>query len=175
MSLAAADLRRWVRELRSLVVTITPPALHAQGLGAALADLASTLEGRGIDVTVDVEDVDGIDEASETLLYRAAQEAVRNIAKHAEATEVTLTVARRTEPTGRSEQLVLTVRDDGRGFDAVAHSPRRHGSVGLELLTGLVASQGGAMRVDAEPGSGTTLVVQLPVTGTDRAPEPATV
>src|SRR4051794_10068402 len=94
VGVAAADLRRWVRELRSLVVTITPPALHAQGLAASLADLASTLEGRGITVTVDADGVEGIDETSETLLYRAAQEAVRNITKHAHASDVAIGVTR---------------------------------------------------------------------------------
>jgi len=50
MTSTATDLRRWMRELRSLVVTITPPQLHVQGLAASLADLAATLEVRGLAV-----------------------------------------------------------------------------------------------------------------------------
>jgi two-component system NarL family sensor kinase len=157
IAVAAADLRRWVRELRSLVVTITPPALHAQGLAPSLADLTSTLEGRGITVTIDVEGIEGIDETSETLLYRAAQEAVRNIAKHADATDVSISIGR----TG--SDVVLLVRDNGRGFTDDASAARRRGSVGLELLTGLVSSHGGRLQVEGVPGNGTLLAVQLPV------------
>ncbi|MDX6199572.1 MAG: hypothetical protein QOJ79_2723 [Actinomycetota bacterium] len=164
IGVAAADLRRWVRELRSLVVTITPPALHAQGLAASLTDLASVLEGRGIDVTVAVDGADGIDETTETLLFRAAQEAVRNIVKHAEATDVSISIKRnRSEQSGRPDALVLLVRDNGRGFDPDAPAPRRRGSVGLELLRGLVASHGGGLHLAASPGQGTAVTVHVPV------------
>ncbi|MCW2601700.1 MAG: integral rane sensor signal transduction histidine kinase [Frankiales bacterium] len=165
MAVTAADLRRWVRELRSLVVTITPPALHAQGLAAALVDLVATLEVRGLSVTVDVNGTEGLDQSTETLVYRAAQEAVRNIVRHADAGTATLSVAR--SGTGgsdrREELLVLRVRDDGRGFDATEGSARRRGSVGLELLNALVTSHRGTLTVEATPGQGTELVLRLPV------------
>ncbi|MCU1591767.1 MAG: integral rane sensor signal transduction histidine kinase [Frankiales bacterium] len=165
MAVAAADLRRWVRELRSLVVTITPPALHAQGLGVSLADLASTLEGRGITVTLRVEDAENLDETAETLLYRAAQEAVRNVARHSDARHVVITLGRErgSGSQARSDELVLRVRDDGRGFDADGQAARRRGSVGLELLAGLVASHGGLLRLGAAPGGGAELTVHVPV------------
>ena len=53
LSRTAADLRRWVRELRSLIVTVAPPALHSQGLASSLADLVATLEARGLEVQLD--------------------------------------------------------------------------------------------------------------------------
>ena len=158
MSAAAADLRRWVRELRSLVVTITPPALHAQGLAASLADLGATLELRGLQVYVDVRDTEDLDEATETLLYRAAQEAVRNVVRHAAATTVSITVGRE-----QDDQLVLRVRDDGRGLTGDDRSARRRGSVGLDLLGGLVSGQGGSLTVDGPAEGGAQLVVRLPV------------
>jgi signal transduction histidine kinase len=158
MAATATDLRRWVRELRSLVVTITPPALHAQGLSASLADLAATLEVRGIAVTLAVAGTDGLDETTEALVYRAAQEAVRNVVRHADASTVSLSITR-DEP----DELVLRVRDDGRGF-AADSSARRRGSVGLELLSAVVASQRGILTVDTTPGLGTELVLRLPVT-----------
>jgi signal transduction histidine kinase len=158
MSAAAADLRRWVRELRSLVVTITPPALHAQGLAASLADLGATLELRGLQVYVDVRDTDDLDEATETLLYRAAQEAVRNVVRHAAASTVSITVGREGD-----DRLVLRVRDDGRGLPGGERSARRRGSVGLDLLGGLVSGQGGSLTVDGPAEGGAQLVVRLPV------------
>jgi signal transduction histidine kinase len=168
MAATATDLRRWVRELRSLVVTITPPQLHIQGLATSLADLAATLEVRGLTVTVDI-DVSGteqLDATTETLVYRAAQEAVRNIVRHADAATVTLSLARTDVPTtsgADAELLVLRVRDDGRGFDVGGTQARGRGSVGLELLAGLVSSHGGTLSVEASPGEGTELVLQVPV------------
>ena len=148
----AADLRRWVRELRSLVVTITPPALHAQGLATSLADLGATLELRGVDVTVEVDEVH-LPEAVESLVYRTAQEAVRNVVRHASASHVSLSLT--------GSPLVLTVTDDGVGIEA-GDSPRRRGSVGLELLTALAEAQGGTLTVTGAPGAGTTLRLEVP-------------
>ena len=148
----ARDLRRWVRELRSLVVTITPPALHAQGLATSLTDLAATLELRGLTVEVDVPQVQ-LPEAVESLVYRAAQEAVRNVVRHANAQHVVIRLT--------ADPLVLTVADDGRGIDP-GDSPRARGSVGLDLLTQLAAQQGGTLTVTSAPGTGTTLRLEVP-------------
>ena len=157
MESAAGELRRWVRELRSLVVTITPPALHAQGLEASLTDLTATLEVRGISVSLDISGTDDLDETTEALAYRAAQEGVRNIIRHAEADAVTLTV-------GRSDgELVLAVRDNGRGMDEGPGTARRRGSVGLELLGQLVTAHGGSLSAGSSDGGGTELLVTLPV------------
>jgi two-component system NarL family sensor kinase len=158
MSATAADLRRWVRELRSLVVTITPPALHAQGLAASLADLAATPRTSSVAVTVDVSGTEDLDETTESLVYRAAQEAVRNVVRHAEAGSVVLQVAR-----DGVDVLELRVTDDGRGFAADDSPARRRGSVGLELLSALAVSHGGSLWVDAQPGRGAELVLRLPV------------
>jgi signal transduction histidine kinase len=157
MRSAAGDLRRWVRELRSLIVTIVPPALHAQGLRSTLTDLAATLEARGIAVTVAVDDVGPVDETSEVLAYRAAQEGVRNVVRHAEATQVLIAVTR-----DRQGTLRLTVRDDGRGLDERYEEARRRGSVGLDLLGQLVAAHGGRLTVGNAVAGGVELVVALP-------------
>jgi len=162
MAETARDLRRWMRELRSLVVTITPPALHIQGLPASLADLAATLEVRGL--AVDVTGADQLDETTETLIYRAAQEAVRNNVRHADATVVTLSVARESSIRGDDQEvLVLRVRDDGRGFETGGVTARSQGSVGVELLAAIATSHGGTLSVEGAPGSGTELVLKVPV------------
>jgi signal transduction histidine kinase len=152
----AIDLRRWVRELRSLVVTITPPALQEQGLAASLSDLASTLESRGVSVHVEVPADLDLDEGTESLVYRVAQEGVRNVVRHAEATRVRLCL--RQTP----GELQLEVADDGRGIDPAAMSARRRGSVGLELLRALVAEHDGTLVVGPASGGGTTLMMELP-------------
>jgi two-component system, NarL family, sensor kinase len=175
MTSTATDLRRWMRELRSLVVTITPPQLHVQGLATSLADLAATLEVRGLTVTVDVTGTEQLDETTETLVYRAAQEAIRNIVRHADASTVTLCVARVGTASSRLESLILRVGDDGRGFEAGETAARARGSVGLELLSALVTSHGGALTVDTSPGKGTELVMKVPVEPTSGPPMPAVV
>lgn len=171
MAAAATDLRRWVRELRSLVVTITPPALHAQGLGPSLVDLAATLEVRGVRASVTVSGSEGLDETVEALAFRAAQEAVRNIVRHAEATAAEISLSR-----PRPDLLQLQIRDDGVGIPTGGDAARRRGSVGLELLGQLVSAQGGSLQVRPRSPVGTELVVQLPVTpydGTSTTPDGA--
>lgn len=158
----AADLRRWVRELRSLVVTITPPALHAQGLAVSLGDLAATLELRGLTVTVLVEGVEGLGETAEALTFRAAQEAVRNIVRHADAHAVTIGVEV-TLDRESGQRLVLRVTDDGRGLMPSQRDARRRGSVGLDLLGSLVAAHGGSVTVEARAPRGTLFTMTLPV------------
>jgi signal transduction histidine kinase len=152
----AMELRRWVRELRSLVVTITPPALHEQGLAASLSDLASTLESRNVSVTVDVAADVELDEPTESLVYRVAQEAVRNVIRHADAASVEISVRR------LSGRLELEVTDDGRGFDPVGSGARRRGSVGLDLLRALVAENDGVLTIGPGRERGTTLRMELP-------------
>ena len=152
----AVELRRWVRELRNLVVTITPPALHEQGLGASLSDLASTLEARGISVHVEAPDDLDLDESTESLVYRVAQEGVRNVVRHAAATRVQLLIRQ------QNGRVQLEVADDGRGFDPAASEVRRRGSVGLELLRALVAEHDGTLTVGPTSGGGTTLMMELP-------------
>lgn len=164
MADTAKDLRRWMRELRSLVVTITPPALHIQGLAASLADLAASLDVRGLAVTVDVSGTEQLDATTETLVYRTAQEAVRNIVRHSDASTVTLSVTRGSAISGGSEEvLVLRVRDDGRGFETGDTAARSRGSVGLELLSSIVTAQGGALTVESALGQGTELVLKVPL------------
>jgi signal transduction histidine kinase len=170
MTSTATDLRRWMRELRSLVVTITPPQLHVQGLAPSLADLAATLEVRGLAVSVDVTGTEQVDETTETLVYRAAQEAIRNIVRHADASTVTLSVARARASSSREESLILRVRDDGRGFETSDTAARTRGSVGLELLSALVSSHGGTLTVDTSPGQGTELVMKVPVEPSNEPP-----
>lgn len=165
MAGTAGDLRRWVRELRSLIVTVAPPALHRQGLGPSLRDLLSPLEARGIVVRLDLDGADDLPEVVEALAYRVAQEAVRNIVRHAGAStvEVSVRVAH--------SVLVLRVCDDGAGFDP-GQATRQHGSVGLELLTSLAATQEGRLDVDAAPGAGTAVTLRVAVPQGARPHEP---
>lgn len=149
---ASATVRTSIRGLRSLLVDIYPPSLRAAGLGAALADLAGGLASRGVRVVVDAPEsaVAGVGVATQQVVYRVAQETVRNAVAHAGAAEVRVTLTR------QPAALVLDVDDDGAGFDvraAVDHPVDGH--FGLRLLADLASAAGAELTVASAPGAGT--------------------
>jgi len=154
---ASTALRESVGSLRSLLVEIYPPNLERAGLAAALADLAARLRPRGVDVRINAPG--SLDLPSETaaLFFRVAQEALLNVAKHAEASVVEVTVTE-TEDCSRME-----ITDDGVGFDlsSVRRRPRQ-GHLGLSVLTDLAASGAADLAVRTAPGRGTSLRLEVP-------------
>lgn len=150
---ASADTRRAIRELRSLLVDIYPPDLHRTGLAAALRDLVAPLAPRGIEADLQVPEQLELSEAGETLIYRSAQEALRNVVKHADATHVELSVQQDDGVTR------LIVRDDGRGFDPGLVGD---GHLGIQLLTDLAHEAGGELQLDSSPAGGTRICVEVP-------------
>ncbi len=79
---SAAGTRNAIRQLRSLLLEIYPPALRDHGLAAALPDAAAPLAARGIEVSVDVQDGLELPIEVEQLVFRTAQEAIRNVGRH---------------------------------------------------------------------------------------------
>ena len=151
---AAADTRQGIRQLRTLLVEIYPPELHRAGLASALGDLLTASEARGIETTLDVDPAVAVGKDEEALLFRVAQEALRNVIKHAGATHVGVTVGR----TNGSVQL--QVEDDGRGFDPAQANGDAH--FGLKMLGDLVRDSGGVLEVDSTPGAGSRVSVEVP-------------
>jgi two-component system, NarL family, sensor kinase len=154
---AADDTRQGMRRLRGLLVEIHPPNLRALGLQAALTDMVGPLENRGFTVSLDVPGDLDLDEKSEELLYRVAQEGIRNVVKHSGASEVQVGVR-------RDNGLVrLTVADDGRGFTPEERAARHaEGHMGLTLIGELVTEAAGRLDVTSTPGGGTRLVLEVP-------------
>ena len=154
---AAAGTRDAMRRLRSLLVEIHPPNLRASGLEAALADLLAPLQARGVETELRVDAPLGLDEEAERIVYRAAAEALRNVARHAGANRIAVSVE-------RDEAWVrLMVADDGAGFASDDRERRREeGHVGLSLLEELAARAGGRLDVRSAPGEGTTFELELP-------------
>jgi signal transduction histidine kinase len=142
-------VRRSLRQLRSLLVEIHPPGLDAAGLAAALEDLTAQAAGAGVEATVTVAGVDDAPEHVVTLVWRVAQEAIRNAVRHAHARHLTVDVA------GDEREVRLRVCDDGIGFEPADES--RGGSYGLRGLQSLVEDGGGRVQVESAPGVGTTV------------------
>jgi len=145
---AAATVRRSIQSLRTLLVEIYPDGLENEGLGSALEDLSAQLVGQGVDVRLEVDNLD-LPRPTTELVFRVAAEALRNVANHAAASSVDVSVKQ------VGDCVELTVTDDGRGFDPAASA--RSGHLGLALLHDRAERAGGQLCVDGRAnGSGPT-------------------
>jgi two-component system, NarL family, sensor kinase len=153
----ATEARRTVRELRTLLVDIYPPNLQRSGLHAALADLLDGIRSGGCEARLNAPPDLELPPETEALLFRAAQEALRNVRRHADAGRVTVTVER------RRTSVVLEVSDDGRGFDPDAASNGSNGHFGLQMMGDLVRDGGGSFDIVSAPGEGTRVQLEVPV------------
>ena len=90
----------------------------------------------------------------ETTLYRITQEALTNVVKHAGATKVSILLVR------RSGSATVVIEDDGGGFDPADAAPDR---LGLEGMRERAELHEGRLTIETSPGSGTTLVVEIPL------------
>ncbi len=151
-----SGVRHSLRTLRSLLVEIYPPDLRTEGLGAALDDLVAPATAAGIDVELRVADTTGVRDDVVALVWRTAQETVRNAMRHGAPQRLTVELTR---PAG---MLVLEVSDDGVGFDS--HQPPQQGHLGLRGLADLVREAGGMLEVTSAPGEGTRVRLEVPTT-----------
>jgi signal transduction histidine kinase len=156
---AASTVRTSIRALRSLVIDIYPPDFGEVSLESALTDLLARTADTGMETELDASELhDPLPDPVARLLYRAAQEGLRNVVSHADAQQVSVRVA----TVGPGAELVI--RDDGRGFDAGAVTTARDaGHLGITALRGLVTDAGGTLTLAGVPGEGTTLRVEVPL------------
>ena len=156
---AAATVRTSIRALRSLVIDIYPPDFGEVTLESALTDLLARTADTGMETELDASELhDPLPDPVARLLYRAAQEGLRNVVSHAGAQQVSVRVA----TVGPGAELVI--RDDGRGFDTGAVTTAREaGHLGITALRGLVTDAGGTLTLAGVPGEGTTLRVEVPL------------
>jgi signal transduction histidine kinase len=155
---AATALRELVvttlQDVRRLAVELRPSALDDFGLIPAVERLAATIAESGPIVDVEAQLGDArLSAEVETALYRIVQEALTNVVKHADARRVSITLVR------KGVSVVVVVEDDGRGFEA-GHA--RDASLGLLGMRERVTLVGGTLTVESAPGSGTTLVAEVP-------------
>jgi signal transduction histidine kinase len=146
-----------MRVLRDLAMGLRPSMLDDLGLGPALEWQGREFSRHtGVPANVTIEGmIDGLPEGHRTCIYRIVQEALTNCAKHARAKSVLVSV------NGLEENVELTVRDDGIGFDPKAPA---HSGLGLMGIAERVQELNGVLEMVSQPGKGTTLKVRLPVT-----------
>ena len=153
------------RDLHRVAADLRPTALDDLGLGRALAAYAAEWGERyGIAVDVDSLGAPGrrLPSEAETAVYRAVQEALTNVVKHAEARHVSVVIEQRVT------EVRVVVEDDGVGFDPVAvqrreaaRTPSRR-RLGLSGMFERLTLNGGTLQVELSPGSGTTLFLRVP-------------
>jgi signal transduction histidine kinase len=157
---AIADLTRSAQsEMRSLIVELHREPIH-DGLVAALAKHASGLRPSD-GLTVDVQGPGpelALSESAATQLFAIGREALANVQKHAGASAAHVRVQ------AQQRQVVLEIRDNGRGFNPAAGHP---GHFGLDSMRTRAAEIGGRLTITSTPGSGTLVRVCVPAE-TDR-------
>ncbi|HEY2478448.1 MAG TPA: sensor histidine kinase [Solirubrobacterales bacterium] len=142
-----------MRELLDLARRLRPTALDDLGLAAAIAGLVERLAAGEVEATIEVDgDFSDLGDDAQLVVYRVAQEALSNAARHSGAAHVAVALRR------GAEGVELTVADDGRGF-AFADSERGLGIAGMRERALLV---GGELTIESRPDAGTTVRLTIP-------------
>jgi PAS domain S-box-containing protein len=144
-------------EIRNLSHELHPGVLQHAGLAAALKAHCREFEQQNeVRVTLDTtNDIGGVDAEAAVCLYRVAQETLRNVAKHAHARHVHVTLAR------NDGALTLSISDDGRGFDLA--EARTGDGLGLVSIDERVRLANGTVTIHTRPQHGTRVQVRIPV------------
>jgi signal transduction histidine kinase len=146
-----------VQALRRIMATLRPPVLEERGLVSALGDYVEVVRQQaGISCTLAARLPARLPVDQEVVLYRVAQEALTNVARHARASKV------RVELVETGDAVVLEVHDDGVGFDPAAELVGGLDHFGLAGMRERVELAGGTWTVWSRPGAGTVLTASLP-------------
>ncbi len=158
-------LQESIANLRALITDLRPAALDELGIEAAIEALGERMGRHGIDVHAKIDLADSHHRHSDELeaaIYRIAQEALTNTAKHGNASRARIEICE------RAETIHLTIEDDGIGFDPAAN----HEGFGLHGMRERVQLLAGELLIDSTPGRGTTVEAQLPARRTRASKEP---
>jgi len=155
------DLRQLTRgalaEMRTLLLELRPAALTDARLGELLSQLAEAITSRTlVPVALTVEEDCDLPPEVQVVLYRIAQETLNNCAKHARASRVTVSLI------CQPAQVVLSISDDGSGFDPSSISPDH---LGISIMHERARTIGATLKIESQPGHGTQVEVTWPDTG----------
>jgi two-component system sensor histidine kinase UhpB len=152
---AKQSIRQALEEVRRIAQELRPELLEHLGLVSALTELSRTFaQASGVEVERRfAPDLPGLSDEAELAIYRVAQESLTNVARHAEASRVELTLE------AGASSVVLRVADDGRGLDASATQDGRGGLRGMRERAVLV---GGALAVKQGAAGGVEVRLEVP-------------
>jgi signal transduction histidine kinase len=150
-----------IEQIRSMTFELSPPVLYGIGLGAAIEDLAKKMQKQfGIHIHLaDDKQSKVLNEDLRVLVFRAVQELLFNVVKHARTLEVRISLAR------DRDTIKICVEDDGIGFDIVETDPYAHrmGGFGLFSIKERLQHMGGGFEMVSEPGQGTRVSLTVPL------------
>ncbi len=161
LSSAVGILQRAIQDMRAMLFELRPMVLESEGLVAAVQELSEHLHqttALEIDLELDTPPLD-LTPAYETNIYYIIQEAIQNIVKHASAKRVQIRF------TCIEDELHISIRDDGNGFDLeqIRNSYKNRKSLGLINLYERAQLIGGRLSIDALQGRGTTIRLTVPL------------
>lgn len=158
-----ADIQELVdammNSVRRILAGLPPAALHDMPLDEALESLVTGFRKRYLAQCrlIIAADCQSFDAGLSAVLFRITQEALNNVAKHAQATEVEIRLAM------EGGVLTVAVVDNGKGMPP--ESARRHGSFGLVFMRERVTALGGRIHLTSRPGHGTAISIEVPLGG----------
>ncbi len=153
-------VRQAQQELTTLIKELRPAALEGKGLVEALRDLMTQwMQQTGIIAKFQVEGQQTLPLVVEEALFRVAQEALSNVARHTHATLVHMKLV------VSGDTVTLTLEDNGQGFDATQRDGQ---GVGLHSMQERMKALGGDVRVESSPGKGTQVVAYCEKLGVHR-------
>ncbi len=153
-------------EMRRLISALSPAVLDQLGLAAALRQLAARLQRlHGVRVTLRAPLAKGLPKDTARALYRLAQECLNNVSKHSSAKRVIISMV------SADGRVRMCVEDDGVGFHFEEALAKRE-SFGLAGMSERVTLLGGKFNVESQPGSGTRVLIELPIPERGRQPDP---
>ena len=156
------ELAHISEDVHSLAYQLHSSVLDELGLGEALRTASERLRRRSpVEVSLDIDPTVGhIGKDAGLCLFRVAQEALNNVARHASARKASLVLR------GVDGGVLLAIRDDGVGFDAAGARPAR--SLGLAGMRERVRLVNGTLDVESTPGQGTAIVAWVPAQDVSR-------
>jgi len=150
---SGAAIRTSIKAMRSLLVDIYPASLQASGLVPALTDLVASQHDSRVETRLDEAAAARLSPDQREAVYRIAQECLRNAIRHSGASAISLAV------TGEPDAVLLSVTDDGVGFDTEAASTSGH--FGHQLVTAQAARIVAELGLRSAPGQGTSWRVRV--------------
>src|SRR5439155_21592764 len=152
-------LRRELGSVRTFISQLRPPVLDELGLDGAISDaIGRTTALTGLVISSDLgAPSDRLTSAQQTVVLRVLQEALQNVRKHGAASAVTVASAI------ENGDWLLTVRDDGRGFDVGAIVARGRRDFGLQFMRERAELIGASREVHSRPDGGTLVRLAIPI------------
>lgn len=151
------SLESTIKELKSILFNLKPSILEEMGLGPSLTSLVNKIsDGSNVKGSLNIFGLEKrMDKKLELTLYRIVQEAINNILKHSEATEFSIQLIQ------KNDMIRILISDDGVGFQSA--NKKTNGGLGLINIRERVESYRGNFKIDASPGYGTLLIVEIPL------------